>query len=105
MKPSKVESGKSVIIIASFGTSSTGINIPSIENIIFASPSKSKIRNLQSIGRGLRLNEGKSHCNLFDIADDLHWKAWVNHTLNHLQERVKVYAEEKFLFKIIEVDL
>jgi superfamily II DNA or RNA helicase len=93
------------IILASFGVFSTGINIPSIENVIFASPSKSKIRNLQSIGRGLRLKEGKTHCNLFDIADDLHWKSWKNHTLRHLQDRVQIYAEEKFSYKIIEVDL
>lgn len=93
------------IIIASYGVFSTGINVPSIENIIFASPSKSKIRNLQSIGRGLRLKEGKSHCNLFDIADDLHYKSWKNHTLNHLAERVKIYAEEQFSFKVLEVDL
>lgn len=93
------------LILASFGVFSTGVNIPSIQNVIFASPSKSKIRNLQSIGRGLRLKDGKTHCNLFDIADDLHWKSWKNHTLRHLQERVKTYAEEKFSFKIIEVDL
>ena len=93
------------IILASFGVFSTGVNIPSIENVIFASPSKSKIRNLQSIGRGLRLKKGKTHCNLFDIADDLHWKSWKNHTLNHLAERVKTYAEEKFTYKIIEVEL
>jgi superfamily II DNA or RNA helicase len=93
------------IIIASFGTFSTGINIPSIENVIFASPSKSKIRNLQSIGRGLRLKDGKQSCKLFDIADDLHWKTWKNHTLNHAAERYKTYAEEEFKTKIVEVVL
>lgn len=93
------------IIIASFGTFSTGINIPSIENIIFASPSKSKIRNLQSIGRGLRLKDGKDTCNLYDLADDLHWKSWKNHTLNHAAERYKTYAEEQFDIKLVEVNL
>ena len=93
------------IIVASFGTFSTGINIPSIENIIFASPSKSKIRNLQSIGRGLRLKEGKESCDLYDIADDLHWKSWKNHTLKHAAERYKTYAEEEFKLKIVEVKL
>lgn len=99
------EKESDAIIVASYGVFSTGINIPSIENVIFASPSKSKIRNLQSIGRGLRLKEGKSHCNLFDIADDLHWKSWKNHTLKHLQERVQVYSEENFSFKILEVEI
>ena len=99
------EGESDAIIIASFGTFSTGINIPSIENVIFASPSKSKIRNLQSIGRGLRLKDGKTKCNLFDLADDLHWKSWKNHTLNHAAERYKTYAEEEFKIKIVEVDL
>lgn len=93
------------IIVASFGTFSTGINIPSIENVIFASPSKSKIRNLQSIGRGLRLKNGKTHCNLYDLADDLHWKSWKNHTLNHAAERYRTYTEEEFKIKLVEVEL
>lgn len=93
------------IVVASFGTSSTGINIPSIENIIFASPSKSIIRNLQSIGRGLRLNEGKTHCNLYDLTDDLHWKSWKNHTLKHGAERYKLYTQEEFSIKLVEVEL
>jgi superfamily II DNA or RNA helicase len=99
------EGEEDAIIIASFGTFSTGINIPSIENVIFASPSKSKIRNLQSIGRGLRMKDGKTTCNLFDLADDLHWKSWKNHTLNHAAERYKTYAEEDFKTKIVEVQL
>ena len=99
------EQQNNAIIIASYGVFSTGINIPSIQNVIFASPTKSKIRNLQSIGRGLRLKDGKKHCNLYDIADDLHYKSWKNHTLGHLAERLKIYSEEKFNYKLIEVDL
>jgi superfamily II DNA or RNA helicase len=96
---------KNAIVVASFGTSATGINIPSIENIIFASPSKSVIRVLQSIGRGLRLNSGKTHCNLYDLTDDLHWKGWKNHTLKHGAERYKIYAAEEFPLKLVEVNL
>ena len=99
------EGESDAIIVASFGTFSTGINIPSLENIIFASPSKSKIRNLQSIGRGLRLKDGKTECKLYDISDDLHWKSWKNHTLNHAAERYKTYAEEQFEIKLVEVNL
>jgi superfamily II DNA or RNA helicase len=99
------ENESDAIIIASFGVFSTGINIPSIENVIFASPSKSKIRNLQSIGRGLRLKDGKTHCNLYDISDDLHWKSYKNHTLGHLAERLKTYSEEQFTYKIVEVQI
>ena len=93
------------IVVASYGTSATGINIPSIENIIFASPSKSVIRVLQSIGRGLRINIDKSHCNLFDITDDLHWKSWKNHALKHGAERYKIYAQEDFPIKLVEIEL
>lgn len=100
-----VEEEPNAIIIASFGVYSTGINIPSIENIIFASPSKSKIRNLQSIGRGLRLKDGKTYCNLYDIADDLSYKSWRNHTIKHAAERYKLYTEEEFSVKLIEVVL
>ena len=100
-----MEKEDDAICIASFGVFSTGINIPSIENVIFASPSKSKIRNLQSIGRGLRLKEGKSHCNLFDIADDFQRKSWKNHTLGHFAERLKIYSEEQFDYKIVEVPI
>ena len=99
------ETETDALIVASYGVFSTGVNVPSIENVIFASPSKSKIRNLQSIGRGLRLNEGKVGCNLFDIADDLHWKSWKNHTLNHAAERYKTYVEEEFKLKMVEVNL
>jgi superfamily II DNA or RNA helicase len=100
-----MENEADAIAIASFGVFSTGINIPSIENVIFASPSKSKIRNLQSIGRGLRLKKGKTHCNLYDIADDFQRKSWKNHTLGHFAERLKIYSEEQFDYKILEVPL
>ena len=99
------EKDTNTIIVASYATFSTGINIPSIENIIFASPTKSKIRNLQSIGRGLRLKDGKTHLKLYDIADDLQWKSRKNHTLNHFIERVKIYSEEKFDYKVHEVNI
>lgn len=91
-----VEKEKNAVIIATASLFSTGINIPSIQNIIFAVPSKSTIRIRQSIGRGLRLKEGKTHCNLFDIVDDLSYKSWQNTTLKHFQERVAIYDSEQF---------
>ena len=84
------------IIVASYGTFSTGINIKNLHNVIFASPSKSRIRNLQSIGRVLRKGDNKSKATLYDIADDIRYKSRKNYTLNHLIERIKVYNEEKF---------
>jgi superfamily II DNA or RNA helicase len=93
------------ILLASTGTSSTGINIPNIRNVVFASPWKSRIVNLQSIGRGLRLAEGKDQCEVFDLADDFTWRASENYTLGHLVERVKIYAEEGFDYESVPVDL
>lgn len=100
-----VEKESNTIIVASFGTFSTGINIRNLNNIIFASPSKSRIRNLQSIGRVLRTSETKKEATLFDIADDLSWKTNKNYTLLHFMERIKVYNEEKFNYKIYKVSL
>lgn len=100
-----VNGGTDAIIIASYGTFSTGINIPNINNVIFASPSKSRIRNLQSIGRGLRKSETKTEATLFDISDDMSWKTKKNFTLLHFMERVKIYNEEKFKYKIYKVSL
>lgn len=100
-----VEKEKDAIIVASYGTFSTGVNIKNLHSIIFASPSKSKIRNLQSIGRGLRKSNTKDSAILYDIADDLSWKSISNFTLKHLMERVKIYDEEKFDYKLYSIGL
>ena len=99
------ETSDNAIIVASYGTFSTGINIRNLHNVIFASPSKSRIRNLQSIGRVLRKGDNKSKATLYDIADDISTDRGNNYTLNHLMERVKVYNEEKFDYEIIDLKL
>ena len=93
------------IIVASYGTFSTGINIRNLHNIVFASPTKSKIRNLQSIGRVLRKGEHKTKATLYDIADDMSKGSKNNYTLNHLVERVKIYNEENFDYEFIDVPI
>lgn len=100
-----VESERDAIIVASYGTFSTGINITNLHNVIFASPSKSRVRNLQSIGRGLRKNKEKEMATLYDIADDFSYKNYKNYTLQHFIERVKIYNEEQFDYKIITVPI
>ena len=99
------EKEKDAIIVASYGTFSTGVNIRNLHNIVFASPSKSRIRNLQSIGRGLRLGENKEEAVLFDIADDFRIGKFANYTLKHFIERVKIYDEEKFNYKFYNIEL
>jgi len=93
------------IVVASFGTFSTGINIRNLHNIIFAMPTKSTIRTLQSIGRGLRQNDGKEIATLYDISDDMRVNKHMNFTLKHFVERVRIYNEEKFPFKIYKIGL
>ena len=100
-----VENESDAIIVASYGTFSTGINIRNLHNIIFASPSKSRIRNLQSIGRGLRLGDNKVNATLYDIADDLIYKSKENYTLKHFQERINIYNEEEFDYEIHNINL
>ena len=99
------EEENDAIIVASYGTFSTGINIRNLHNIIFASPSKSRVRNLQSIGRGLRIGDNKTEAVLYDIADDLRYKNHLNFTLKHFIERTKIYNEEKFIYKLYKIGL
>jgi superfamily II DNA or RNA helicase len=100
-----VETETDAIILASYGTTQAGVSIRRIHNLVLASPSKSRIRVLQSVGRGLRKGTDKDYCNLYDIADDLSWKSKKNHTLNHAVERIKMYAEENFDYKIMRITL
>lgn len=100
-----LEENDSCIVVASYGTFSTGISIKRLHNIIFASPSKSRIRVLQSIGRQLRVSEYKQFAKLYDIGDDLSWKTRKNHTLRHFLERIKIYRSEKFEFRPVLIKM
>ena len=100
-----VERSTNAIIVASLGTFSTGINIRNIHNIVFASPSKSQIRVLQSIGRGLRTADNDQDTKLIDIADNLQVGSKGNFTLKHSVARMKIYEKEKFDYKLHKVHL
>ena len=99
------EKSDNAIIVASFGTFSTGINIRNLHNIVFSSPTKSPIRVLQSIGRGLRVGDKKDSATVYDISDDLTYKDKKNFTLTHFMERVGIYNREGFNYEIHTVDL
>jgi superfamily II DNA or RNA helicase len=99
------ERENNAIIVASYGVFSTGISIKNLHNVIFASPSKSRIRNLQSIGRVLRKGSNKDKATLYDISDDCTYNSRKNYTLNHFIERVKIYTEEDFNYEIITINL
>lgn len=100
-----IEKQSDAIIVASLGTFSTGINIRNLHNIVFASPSKSQIRVLQSIGRGLRKSDNGETTKLFDIADDLHVGTKSNYTLSHSMERIKIYKKEEFKMNVVKINL
>jgi superfamily II DNA or RNA helicase len=100
-----LETEQNAILVASYGTSSTGLNIRNLSNVIFASPSKSLVRVLQSIGRVLRMTESKDVATLFDIGDDISWKSRKNYTLNHYNERLEIYNKEKFSYKKYDIQL
>ena len=100
-----VEKENDAIIVASLGTFSTGINIRNLHNIVFGTPSKSQVKVLQSIGRGLRQSDNEAVTKLFDIADDFSVKGHRNFTLNHSGERVKMYTQQGFKYKIYKIDL
>ena len=99
------ESINNLVIVASLGTFSTGVNIKNLSNIIFASPSKARIKVLQSIGRGLRKSTNKTKAVLYDIADDLTYKSRKNHTIKHFEERMRIYGSEKFPYKMYMIQL
>ena len=99
------ENEESAIIVASYGTFSTGINIRRLHNIVFSSPSKSRVRTLQSIGRGLRRGNNKDSATLFDLADDFTYKSKRNFTLGHFLERINIYNEEQFDYEIKRIKL
>ena len=100
-----VDKEKNSITIASYGTFSQGINIRNINNIVLASPSKSKIRVLQSIGRGLRTSSNKDSILIYDLADDISYKERQNYTLTHFILRLNIYNEEEFNYEINKVKL
>lgn len=99
------ERERNAIIVASYGTFSTGINIRNLHNCIFGSPTKSAIRVLQSIGRGLRLGDKKSSAKVYDISDDFTYKEKKNFTISHFLERINIYNEQQFDYDIHTVDL
>lgn len=99
------ENETNAIIVASSGVFSTGVNIKNLEHIIFASPTKSRIKTLQSIGRALRIGENSDKAVLWDIVDDMSDKSFKNFAIKHFIERMKIYNEEKFTYKLHSIKM
>lgn len=93
------------IMVASFGTFSTGISINSIEYIFLVESFKSEVIIKQSFGRGMRLKEGKKLTKIIDFVDDFSIDGWENYTLKHSYERESLYNNENFKYKKININL
>lgn len=95
----RMEINDDVVLVASFGTSSTGISINRIFNVFFVNSFKSPATILQSIGRGLRKSDkiGKDFVNIYDISDDLYSGCYV---MAHARERIKLYESQNFPYEI-----
>ena len=100
-----VEKQKNAIIVASLGTFSTGINIRNLHNIVFASPSKSQIRVLQSIGRGLRKSDDGKPTTLYDIVDNIVYNGKPNFAKLHGDHREEIYTKEQFNVKTYKIEI
>lgn len=98
MKPTEVKRQvvKDAILIASYGTYSTGVNVKRLHHVVFASPSKSRYRVLQSIGRGLRLHASKKIVYIMDIIDSAHNIEYTNYAIKHWAHRALFYQQESF---------
>lgn len=103
----EVTSSSDAVVVASYGVFSTGVDIRNVSNIVMASPTKSRVRVLQSIGRGLRVHADKKLCRIYDIVDDLRTsdRDPKNYTLNHMMNRMMMYAEQGFKYTTHAFDL
>ena len=99
----KMEVGEEVVIVASYGTFSTGISIKKIHNIFFTESFKSEVIIRQSIGRGLRQHESKDSVTIVDFVDDISSPDWDNYLMRHAKARRKIYKEQKFQYDIKKV--
>lgn len=110
-----METGDNRILVASFGTFSTGISINNIHNVFFMESYKSEKVVKQSIGRGMRLSENKENVTIIDFQDDLSWKnhdntirskrCEKNYLLKHGEARLEIYRNEGFPYKIYTLEI
>jgi superfamily II DNA or RNA helicase len=101
----KLEEGVNKVMVASFGTLSTGVSVKNIHNIFLVESYKSEVLIKQSLGRGMRLYEGKERVNIIDFVDDFSYNGSMNYLMKHSLERIEIYKREKFEYKTYEITL
>jgi superfamily II DNA or RNA helicase len=101
----RMASGGNKILIATYGTFSTGISINNIHNIFLVESYKSEVLIKQSLGRGMRKMEGKEKVNVIDFVDDFSSGRYQNYLMKHGEVRLQIYKKEGFEYKIFKVKL
>jgi superfamily II DNA or RNA helicase len=86
------------IMVATFGTTSTGISINRIFNLVMVECGKSYTKIIQSIGRGLRLADDKESVDIYDICSKMKFSN------NHLTKRKAFYKKANYPYKITKID-
>ena len=99
------EEDSTKVLVASFGTLSTGVSIKAIFNVIFTDSFKSEQIIIQSIGRSLRLHSEKEKATIFDLVDVFDKSDFGNIHYSHFKERMRFYDKRKYPYKIIKINL
>jgi superfamily II DNA or RNA helicase len=102
---SRMETGENKVLIATYGTFSTGISINNLHNIFLVESYKSEVLIKQSLGRGMRKMAGKEKVNIIDFVDDFSSPGYKNYLMKHSDERINIYKNENFEYKIFRVTL
>jgi superfamily II DNA or RNA helicase len=102
---SRMSAGENKILVATYGTFSTGISINNLHNIFLVESYKSEVLIKQSLGRGMRKMEGKEKVNVIDFVDDFSSPRYKNYLMKHSEARIEIYKNEKFKYKIFNVKL
>lgn len=101
----RMSSGENKVLIATYGTFSTGISINNLHNIFLVESYKSEVLIKQSLGRGMRKMEGKDKVNVIDFVDDFSTPKYNNYLMKHSEARIQIYRNENFKYKIFKVNL
>ncbi len=97
-----MENNTNIILAGNVKCVGTGISIKNIDNIIFAISGKGVTKIIQALGRGLRLREGKTKCNLFDIHHNFYYSNKHSDTRKELYQ--EFYQKSNFNEKIININ-
>jgi len=77
-------------LVASFGTSGTGLSINRIFRVILIDVGKNETYIKQSIGRGLRLDGDRNEVEIIDISSN------TKYAKKHRKSRIKVYERDEY---------